>query len=493
MAQPSRENTRREAEFLSPRVNVSVDITVSLSFRRAAFRVPHPRPAFGLIRPEPAGSNGAPPRPELAIVRRIESVAIKEPEVLNPFEQAVAQFDAAAERLNLSQGMRAILRRPKREITVNFPVRMDDGRVEVFTGYRVQHNINRGPAKGGIRFDEQVSIDEVRALAMWMTWKCAVVDVPFGGGKGGVIVDPRKLSRGELERLTRRYATEIAGVIGPESDIPAPDVNTNPQVMAWIMDTYSMHEGYSIPAVVTGKPLSIGGSQGRMDATGRGVFFVTREACRVLEMPFAGSRVIVQGFGNVGSVSARLLHEAGCKIVGLADIYGGVYSEDGIDVNTALRYTQEHGSLRDLPHTRPVDSKGLLELPCDILIPAATEGQLTERNAGSIQARLVVEAANGPTTTDADDILRERGVVVIPDILANAGGVTVSYFEWVQDLQHFFWDEDEINRRLERVMVRSFDAVHAKREEQQCDYRLAAYLLAVSRVAEATEVRGIYP
>ncbi len=420
-------------------------------------------------------------------------MAIKEPEVLNPFEQAVAQFDAAAERLNLSQGLRAILRAPKREITVNFPVRMDDGTVQVFTGYRVQHNINRGPAKGGIRFDEHVSIDEVRALAMWMTWKCAVVDIPFGGGKGGVICDPRKLSRGELERLTRRYATEIAGVIGPESDIPAPDVNTNPQIMAWIMDTYSMHHGYSIPAVVTGKPLAIGGSQGRMDATGRGVFFVTREACRVLDMPFAGSRVIVQGFGNVGSVSARLLHEAGCKVVGLADIYGGVYSEDGIDVEKALRYAQEHGSLRDLPRTQAVDSHALLEMPCDILIPAATEGQITESNAGGIQARLIVEAANGPTTTEADAILHERGIVVIPDILANAGGVTVSYFEWVQDLQHFFWNEDEINQRLEQVMVRSFNATHAKREEQNCDYRLAAYLLAVSRVAEATEVRGIYP
>ncbi len=420
-------------------------------------------------------------------------MAIKEPEVLNAFEQAVAQFDNAAERLNLSQGLRAILRKPKREITVNFPVRMDDGTVEVFTGYRVQHNINRGPAKGGIRFDEHVSIDEVRALAMWMTWKCAVVDIPFGGGKGGVICDPRNLSRGELERLTRRYATEIAGVIGPESDIPAPDVNTNPQIMAWIMDTYSMHHGYSIPAVVTGKPLAIGGSQGRMDATGRGVFITTREACRVLDMPFAGSSVIVQGFGNVGSVSARLLHDAGCKIVGLADIFGGVYSKDGIDVNMALRYVQEHGSLRDLPHTQAVDSHTLLEMPCDILIPAATEGQITEHNAGNIQARLIIEAANGPTTTEADEILLKRGIVAIPDILANAGGVTVSYFEWVQDLQHFFWNEEEINSRLEQVMVRSFNAVHAKRDEQDCDYRLAAYLLAVSRVAEATEVRGIYP
>jgi glutamate dehydrogenase (NAD(P)+) len=427
------------------------------------------------------------------MIRRIVSVAIKEPEVLNPFAQAVAQFDAAAELLNLSQEMRAILRKPKRELTVNFPVRMDDGSVEMFTGYRVQHNINRGPAKGGIRFDANVTLDEVRALAMWMTWKCAVVNIPFGGAKGGVIVDPRKLSRAELERLTRRYATEIAGVIGPESDIPAPDVNTNPQIMAWIMDTYSMHHGYSVPAVVTGKPLSIGGSEGRMEATGRGVFFVTREACRVLDMPFSGSSVIVQGFGNVGSVTARLLHEAGCKVVGLSDVYGAVYNEHGIDVQRALRHVQEHGQLTGLPETEAVDGKNLLEMPCDILIPAATEGQLTHSNAGSIQARLIVEAANGPTTTEADEIFRDRGIAVVPDILANAGGVTVSYFEWVQDLQRFFWAEDEINQRLEQIMVRSFEAINAKREEQRCDFRLGAYLLAVSRVAEATQVRGIYP
>ncbi len=420
-------------------------------------------------------------------------MAIKQPKALNPFAEAVAQFDAAAERLNLSQELRAILRAPKRELTVNFPVRMDDGRVEMFTGYRVQHNINRGPAKGGIRFDANVSIDEVRALAMWMTWKCAVVNIPFGGAKGGVIVDPRKLSRTELERLTRRYATEIAGVIGPESDIPAPDVNTNPQVMAWIMDTYSMHKGYSVPAVVTGKPLSVGGSEGRMEATGRGVSVVTREACKALGIELKGARVVVQGFGNVGSITARLLHEAGCKIVSLSDIYGAIYNPDGIDVSLALRYVQEHGTLKDLPGAQQMDSKAALEVPCDILIPAALEGQITYQNAPRIQARLVVEAANGPTTTDADAILRERGIDVVPDILANAGGVTVSYFEWVQDLQHFFWAEDEINQRLEHIMTRSFAAVQAKKEEQNCDYRLAAYLLAVARVAEATQVRGIYP
>jgi glutamate dehydrogenase (NAD(P)+) len=420
-------------------------------------------------------------------------VAITESEVSNPFVVAVSQFDAAADRLHLNQELRAILRAPKRELTVNFPVRMDDGHVEMYTGYRVQHNIDRGPAKGGIRFDANVSLDEVRALAMWMTWKCAVVNIPFGGAKGGVIVDPRKLSRAELERLTRRYATEIAGVIGPDADIPAPDVNTNPQVMAWIMDTYSMHQGYSVPAVVTGKPLAIGGSEGRMEATGRGVFFVTREACKQIDLPLEGARVAVQGFGNVGSITARLLYEAGCRVTGLSDVYGAVYNARGIDVKRALRHVQEHGSLKGLPDAQPLDGKALLELPVDILVPAALEGQLTGANASHIAARLIVEAANGPTTPEADAIFRERGIAVVPDILANAGGVTVSYFEWVQDLQRFFWTEDEINGRLEQIMVRSFAAVQAKKDTQGCDYRTGAYLLAVARVAEAAQVRGIYP
>ncbi|HEX6796663.1 MAG TPA: Glu/Leu/Phe/Val dehydrogenase [Ktedonobacterales bacterium] len=420
-------------------------------------------------------------------------MAIKEPEVLNPFEVAVAQFDEAAQMLQLSPALRAILRKPKRELTVNFPVRMDDGSVEMFTGYRVQHNITRGPAKGGIRYDEHVSLDEVRALAMWMTWKCAVVNIPFGGAKGGVIVDPRKLSRGELERLTRRYATEIAGVIGPEADIPAPDMNTNPQVMAWIMDTFSMHHGFSIPAVVTGKPLSVGGSEGRMEATGRGVAIITREACHTLDMPFEGAKVIIQGFGNVGSVTAKILHQMGATVIGLSDIYGAVYNEQGIDVPLALRFVQEHGKLSGLPGTKPVDGQEMLELPCDILIPAALEGQLTHSNAPRIQAKLIVEAANGPTTTEADAIFAERGIPVIPDILANAGGVTVSYFEWVQDLQHFFWTEHEINERLERILVHSFKATDRLRQEHDTSFRMGAYLLAVSRVADATEVRGIYP
>jgi glutamate dehydrogenase (NAD(P)+) len=414
-------------------------------------------------------------------------------DVLNPYQVAVAQFDQAAELLHLDDDLREVLRQPKRELSVNFPVRLDSGKVKTFSGYRVQHNINRGPAKGGIRYSPDVSLDEVRALAMWMTWKCAVVGIPFGGAKGGVIVDPRELSQSELERLTRRYATEISILIGPDSDIPAPDMNTNPQVMAWIMDTYSMHHGYSIPAVVTGKPISIGGSEGRMEATARGVLVVTQEAARDASIPLEGAKVVVQGFGNVGSISARLFHEAGAKVIGLSDLYGGVYNSNGIDVTRALRYSQEHGRLTNLPETEPISNNDLLELPCDMLVPAATEGQLTGRNASLIKARLIVEAANGPTTPDADDIFNDRGIPVIPDILANAGGVTVSYFEWVQDLQRFFWAEQQINTELERIMRRSYQATYEKAQNVEVSMRMGAYLLAVTRVAEATAARGIYP
>jgi glutamate dehydrogenase (NAD(P)+) len=415
-------------------------------------------------------------------------------DLINPYDVAVAQFDEAADRLGLSQAMRAILRKPKRELTVNFPVRMDNGDVEMFTGYRVQHNINRGPAKGGIRFSPEVSLDEVRALAMWMTWKCAVVGIPFGGAKGGVICDPRKMSPGELERLTRRYATEISILIGPDSDIPAPDMNTNPQIMAWIMDTYSMHQGYSVPAVITGKPIGIGGSEGRMEATARGVMVVTREALLDKNMNPEECSVVIQGFGNVGSITARLLHdELGCTIVGLSDITGGVYNPRGIDVHRALRYSKEHGSLQGLPDTEPVSNAELLELPCDVLIPAALENQLTGQNAARVKTRLVIEAANGPTDPAADRILNDAGITVVPDILANAGGVTVSYFEWVQDLQRFFWAENEINDRLETIMKRSYRAVAHKAAEQEVNLRMGAYLLAVARVAEATELRGVYP
>ncbi len=414
-------------------------------------------------------------------------------DIVNPYDMAVAQFDEAADRLGLSQSMRAILRKPKRELIVNFPVRMDNGDVEMFTGYRVQHNINRGPAKGGIRFSPEVSLDEVRALAMWMTWKCAVVGIPFGGAKGGVLCDPHKLSRAELERLSRRYATEISILIGPNSDIPAPDMNTNPQIMGWMMDTFSMHQGYSVPAVITGKPLAIGGSEGRLEATARGVQFVTREAMIDIGMRPGECSVVIQGFGNVGSISARLLHELGCKIVGLSDISGGVYNPHGIDVHNALHYSKEHGTLRGLPNSEAVTNTELLLLPCNVLVPAALENQLTGKNASQVKAQLIIEAANGPTAPEADHILNDRGITIVPDILANAGGVTVSYFEWVQDLQRFFWAENEINDRLESIITRAYRAVREKALQQETSLRMGAYLLAVARVAEATEIRGIYP
>ena len=414
-------------------------------------------------------------------------------DIISPYDVAVSQFDEAADRLGLSQAMRAILRKPKRELIVNFPVRMDNGDVEMFTGYRVQHNINRGPAKGGIRFSPEVSLDEVRALAMWMTWKCAVVNIPFGGAKGGVLCDPHKLSRAELERLSRRYATEISVLIGPNSDIPAPDMNTNPQIMAWMMDTFSMHQGYSVPAVITGKPLAIGGSEGRLEATARGVQYVTCDAMLDLGMNPEECKVVIQGFGNVGSISARLLHELGCKIVGLSDIKGGVYNPHGIDIHQALHYSKEHGNLAGLPNTEAVSNWELLTLPCDVLVPAALENQLTRQNASQVKARLIIEAANGPTTPEADLILNDRGVTIVPDILANAGGVTVSYFEWVQDLQRFFWAEHEINNRLESIMTRAYQVAREKALQQETNLRMGAYLLAVARVAEATEIRGVYP
>jgi glutamate dehydrogenase (NAD(P)+) len=414
-------------------------------------------------------------------------------ETINPYRMAVQQFELAANKLNLSEDMQEILRQPKRELAVNFPVRLDNGRIKTFTGYRVQHNVNRGPAKGGIRYSPDVTLDEVRALAMWMTWKCAVVGIPFGGAKGGVICDPKTMTPAELERMTRRYATEISIVIGPHSDIPAPDVNTNPQVMAWIMDTYSMHEGFSIPAVVTGKPLSIGGSEGRNDATATGVLFVTRQAAKQIGMPLRGARVSIQGYGNAGSVAARLFHNEGCKVVAVSDTHGGIYNEAGLDPSAVLRHKQERGTVIGFPRAQHVRMQDVLEIPCDIVIPAAIEGVITKENAGRVQARIVAEAANGPTTPEADAILFEKGCIVIPDILANAGGVTVSYFEWVQDLQSFFWGVEEITQRLEVIMNRAFAAVAEKATSYHCDMRLAANMLAISRVAEATQIRGIYP
>ena len=411
----------------------------------------------------------------------------------NPWEMAQAQFDAAADRLKLKDDLRGILREPKRELIVHFPVRMDNGSIRMFTGYRVQHNINRGPAKGGIRYDMSVTLDEVKALAMWMTWKCAVVNIPFGGAKGGVICNPKELSLAELERLTRRYATEISLFIGPHSDIPAPDVNTNPQIMAWIMDTYSMHAGYTVPSVVTGKPLAIGGSEGRMEATATGVAATIEMAATEMKLPLTGARVAVQGFGNAGSIAARLLHEKGCRIVAISDTQGGIYDENGIDPALALLHKQEHGTVVGYGGARKVSVAGILEVPCDILIPAATENQLTGDNAPKVQARLIAEAANGPTTPEADRIFFERGVRVIPDVLANAAGVTVSYFEWVQDLQSFFWTADEIADKLSHVMTRAYSEVAQLAESEHCDMRTAAYMLAIGRVATATQLRGLYP
>lgn len=412
---------------------------------------------------------------------------------LNPYVMAVQQFELAAEKLNLSEDMREILRQPKRELSVNFPVRLDSGRIKTFTGYRVQHNVNRGPAKGGIRYSPDVTLDEVRALAMWMTWKCAVVGIPYGGAKGGVICDPKHMTPAELERMTRRYTTEISGIIGPHSDIPAPDVNTNSQVMAWMMDTYSMHAGFSVPAVVTGKPLSIGGSEGRNDATATGVLFVTRQAAKRIGMPLKGAKVSIQGYGNAGSVAARLFHNEGAKIVAVSDTQGGIYNESGLDPSAVLRHKQESGTVVGFPQAQQVRVQDVLELPCDILIPAATEGVITVKNAERVQARIVAEAANGPTTPEADLILFKRNCLVIPDILANAGGVTVSYFEWVQDLQSFFWGVEEIVQKLEIIMNRAFTSVAEKADQHSCDLRLAANMLAISRVAEATQIRGIYP
>ncbi len=415
----------------------------------------------------------------------------------NPFAIAQEQFDRAAEYLNLPQDVRDTLRVPQRELAVNFPIKMDNGEVQVFTGYRIQHNLGRGPAKGGIRYHPQVDIDEVRALAMWMTWKCALVNIPYGGAKGGVIVDPSTLSIHELERLTRRFTTEISVLIGADQDIPAPDVNTNPQIMAWLMDTISMHEGHTINSVVTGKPVLVGGSLGRVEATGRGVSLMVREWARRVSLNFDKISVVVQGFGNVGGITALLISELGCKIVGVSDASGGYVNPDGLDVKAMQAYVAKHPRrLLEGYATagiRRVSNSELLETPCTVLVPAALENQITEVNAERLQCQVVVEGANGPTTPDADAILEKRGITVIPDILANAGGVTVSYFEWVQGLQSFFWDERDVNARLEHIMVNAFDQVYNLARQKSLSMRMAAYLVAVQRVADANEVRGIYP
>jgi glutamate dehydrogenase (NAD(P)+) len=406
---------------------------------------------------------------------------------------ATQQFDAAADHLSLEPGLRQVLRSPQREVTVRFPVTLDDGSVEVLTGYRVQHNIARGPAKGGLRYHPQTDMDDVRALAMWMTWKCALVDVPFGGAKGGVAVDPTKMSSNELEAVTRRLASELEGVIGPDSDIPAPDVGTNAQTMAWIMDTISMHRGYSVPGVVTGKPIALGGSQGRADATGQGVLYTIEDAARRIGLELSGATVAVQGFGNVGEAAARLLHAAGARVVAITDVYGGVMDDLGIDVPNLKRHVQEHGSVVGAPGTRDVTNEELFGLPVDVLVLAALEGQITATNAGSVRARILAEAANGPVSPDADPILRENGVIVIPDILCNAGGVIVSYLEWAQNRAALAWTLDEVNERLQRQILAAAEAVSARAAADDIAPRLAAHAIAVERVAQATALRGLYP
>jgi glutamate dehydrogenase (NAD(P)+) len=412
---------------------------------------------------------------------------------INPWQVAQQQFDLAAERLNLDPGLRRVLREPRRELTVHFPVKMDDGSVQVFTGYRIQHNLGRGPAKGGIRYHQDVSLDEVKALAMWMTWKCAVVGIPYGGGKGGVIVDPKKLSQKELEALSRRFFTEIEVLVGPERDIPAPDVNTNAQVMAWFMDTYSMHQGYTVPGVVTGKPISLGGSEGRNEATARGTVFCIIEAARHNGIDLGKARVAIQGFGNAGSIAAKLIAEEGSTVVAVSDSTGGIHNPGGLDVHRVIAWKKEHGTVQGFPGSTDISNAEVLEVDCDILIPAALENQITARNAGNIKAKIIAEAANGPTTPDADQILFKDWKFMIPDILCNAGGVTVSYFEWVQDLNRDHWSEQVVNAKLKEIMVKAFQETLAIARRDQVDMRTAAYLLAVQRVADATAMRGLYP
>jgi glutamate dehydrogenase (NAD(P)+) len=414
---------------------------------------------------------------------------------MNPWLAQEARFDYAAHKLNLDEGTWKILRLPTRELIVHIPVQMDSGRIEVFTGYRVQHSMARGPAKGGVRYAPNVSLDEVRALASWMTWKCAVVDIPFGGAKGGIICDPHKLSPGELERLTRRYTAELIEFIGPEKDVPAPDVGTNEQIMAWMMDTYSMHMRQTVTGVVTGKPINIGGSRGRLEATGRGIAQVCDQAVAKLGLTPATSRVIVQGFGNVGSGAAHHLHMRGYRIIAIAEYDGGLWNEAGIDIPALLTYKAQHKSIHGFPGAQAVsatDSPALLTRECEVLVPAATENVITSQNAASLRCRILCEGANGPTTLPADDILTAKNIFVVPDILANAGGVTASYFEWVQDRMGYFWTEDEVNTRLDRIMADSFRDVITYAQAHAVNNRIAAYMLAIDRVAYTTHQRGMY-
>ncbi len=414
---------------------------------------------------------------------------------LDAYKTAMAQYDRAASHLtHVDNGIIDFMRYPRREFTVNFPVRRDDGSLEMFTGYRVHHNTSLGPSKGGIRFSTNVSLDEVRALAMWMTWKCALVNIPYGGAKGGVVVDPRTLSMGELERLTRRFASELVPLVSPQMDIPAPDMGTNAQVMAWFMDTYSMQTGYSVPAVVTGKPIGIGGSQGRTEATGHGVVITMQAALNDAGYTDPSNiRIAIQGFGNVGSNAALYAEELGYTVVAVSDIEGGIYNQNGLDIKAVINHLHNTGSVVGFSNSEAVSNEELLTLPCDVLIPAALEGQLTENNADRVQAKFIIEAANGPTTPEADDILNERGILIVPDILANAGGVVVSYFEWVQDLQAFFWDKEEILSRLDRILKDAYARTKNTSDTKKIDMRTAAQVTAIERVADAITTRGIYP
>jgi len=422
----------------------------------------------------------------MSIVTRVQDSEI------NPFEAVMSRFDIAAQKLNLDDGLYQFLRYPRREITVYIPVFMDTGRLQVFTGYRVQHNISRGPSKGGLRFAPDVTLDEIKALAAWMTWKCAVVNIPFGGAKGGVVCDPPQMSSGELERLTRRYTAELFEFLGPEKDVPAPDINTNEQIMAWVMDTYSMHARQTVTGVITGKPLELGGSAGRKEATGRGLMIVAVEACKKFNLAPQDTRVVIQGFGNVGSVTAQLLYEQGFKVVAVSDVRCGIYNPEGLDIPRVTEYQRRNRILDGYPEADRITNAELLELPCDILVPAATENQITSRNAPRIKARIIAEGANGPTTAKADLILESNHVFIIPDILANAGGVTVSYFEWVQDRQGYFWKESVVNERLGDYMTASFHEVVKYSETHNVNMRIASYMLAIDRVARGTRLRGIY-
>ena len=410
----------------------------------------------------------------------------------NPFEAMMERFDHAAKILDLDRGLYKVLRNPEKQIIVSIPIGRDSGEVEVYTGYRVLYNTSRGPAKGGIRFDLNVTLEEVKALAAWMTWKCAVVNIPFGGAKGGVVCDPATMSMAELEKVTRRYTSSIIDTLGPDSDVPAPDVNTNERVMAWIMDTYSMHKRHTVTAVVTGKPVEMGGSLGRREATGRGCMFMIREALAREGLSFGKARVAVQGFGNVGSIAAELVAQAGATIVAVSDKTGGLYNPKGLDVPDLIAYAKKHRQLAGYPKAEVMSNDDLLTCDCDVLLPAALENVITSKNAPKIKARIICEGANGPTTAGADKILDEKGIVVIPDILANAGGVTVSYFEWVQDRGGYFWDEETVNRRLESIMVRSFKEVVALADKHKVSNRIAAYMLAIDRVATMHRLRGMY-